>query len=82
MIRFNHKITTYKLSADGTSITASFAHEIIVTGFLLIAADGAWSSIRQQYLPAFNPVDTEGRFLYGKTSITPELRQKFNTATM
>ncbi|MCJ1384769.1 hypothetical protein MMC17_007887 [Xylographa soralifera] len=81
-IRFNHKITNYKLSADGTSVTASFAHGTSITGSLLVAADGGWSRIRQQYLPSFNPVDTEGRFLYGKTPITPELLEKFNPAAM
>lgn len=81
-ISFNHKINYYTLSAAGTSVTANFANGTSVTGSLLVAADGAWSSIRQQYLPTFKPVDTEGRFFYGKTTITPELRQKFNPAAM
>ena len=81
-IQYGHEIKAYTLSPDNTSVTAAFTNGVSATGSLLVAADGAWSRVRRQYLPGFNPVDTEARFLYGKTPITTELRQTFNPAAM
>ena len=81
-INFDRKLIKYSSTPDGNSVTVSFAQGGSVIGSLLVAADGAWSSIRKQYLPHFIPVDTEARFFYSKTPITPELCEKFNPAAM
>jgi len=47
-------------------------------GSLLVGADGTHSRIRKQFLPNHKFVDNEGRFIYGKTNLTPEVEEKFN----
>ena len=47
-------------------------------GCLLVGADGAGSRVRKQLVPGFEIIDTEGRFVYGKTVLTPELVEKFD----
>lgn len=78
-VSFDHKFLSFTQSEDGMSVSANFTNNTSIAGSLLVAADGGWSSVRKQYLPDFIPVDTEARFFYGKTPITPELTEKFNS---
>ncbi|KAL9079086.1 MAG: hypothetical protein Q9157_002012 [Trypethelium eluteriae] len=77
-IQFNHELVSYSLLPDRKSVTISFKNSVQATGSPLVGADGAWSRVRQQYLPNFVPVDTEARWLYGKTLLTPQLKAELH----
>lgn len=49
-----------------------------VEGVLLVGADGVKSRVRKQFLPEHRLVDTEGRWFYGKTTLTSELLEGLN----
>jgi hypothetical protein len=59
VVHFDKSFTKYQEHSDGT-VTAHFADGTSVTGDVLVAADGANSAVRQQYLPHATVTDTRG----------------------
>ena len=45
---------------------------------MLVGSDGVRSGVRKQLVPELEVVDTGGRFIFGKTMITPQLVEKFD----
>jgi 2-polyprenyl-6-methoxyphenol hydroxylase-like FAD-dependent oxidoreductase len=72
VVHFGKAFTRYDSLPDGT-IRASFADGTAAVGNVLVAADGVNSRIREQFLPQAMMVDTDVRWLGGKTRLTPEV---------
>jgi 2-polyprenyl-6-methoxyphenol hydroxylase-like FAD-dependent oxidoreductase len=73
-VHFDKVFTHYEQQADG-SVTAFFADGSSATGTVLVAADGANSRVRKQYLPHAHLIET-GMLSFGaKVPMTPETRQ-------
>lgn len=64
----------YARAADGT-ITLHFVDGTTATADVLVAADGANSRVRAQYLPHAERVDTGIRVIVGKYPLTTETKQ-------
>ena len=79
-IQLGKGFSSYEATPSG--VIARFNNGSEVKGSLLVGADGAWSRVKKQILPAHVPLDTEGRCIYGKTIITAELVDKFNENAM
>ena len=77
-VYFGHKLNSFDVS--DTAVTAHFEGGVSVEGCLLIAADGAGSKVRRQYLPDHKILDTGVRCIYGKTTINSELVQSWSVA--
>ena len=75
-VEFGKDFVGFETTAKGVKVR--FANDIEVEGALLVGADGAWSRVRKQLLPELDIVDTEGRFMYGRTAITPQLPETFD----
>lgn len=75
-IEFGKDFSAYEISPSGVTLRFSDGSE--AQGSLLVGADGAGSRVRKQCVPQLSLVDTEGRFFYGKSTLTPELEEKFN----
>lgn len=58
VVHFDKKYERYERSSDG-KVTAFFADGTSATGDVLVGADGANSSVRRQYLPHAERVETE-----------------------
>jgi 2-polyprenyl-6-methoxyphenol hydroxylase-like FAD-dependent oxidoreductase len=70
-VEFGKEFLKYELTPNG--ITVHLTDGSKAEGILLVGADGTKSRIRKQLLPNHIFMDTEGRWFYGKTTITPEL---------
>jgi 2-polyprenyl-6-methoxyphenol hydroxylase-like FAD-dependent oxidoreductase len=75
-IQFGKTFIQYEDKGD--KIVAHFSDGTNVEGDLLVGADGVYSPVRRQFLPGYNPIDTDGRAIYGKTPVTDELLKRFN----
>jgi 2-polyprenyl-6-methoxyphenol hydroxylase-like FAD-dependent oxidoreductase len=75
-VQFGKEFLRYE-TKDG-KVIAHFVGGLTVEGDFLVGADGVYSRVRRQYLPSVNPIDTDGRAVYGKTPITPEFLERFN----
>ena len=73
VVHYGKDFTRYTQNADGT-VTAHFADGTSATGDLLVAADGARSAVRRQFLPQARLKDTGITALATKTALTPETR--------
>jgi len=74
IVHFDKEFTGYERLADGR-IVAHFADGSSATGDVLIAADGANSRVRKQYLPHAERIDTGVLNISGKVPLTEETRR-------
>jgi 2-polyprenyl-6-methoxyphenol hydroxylase-like FAD-dependent oxidoreductase len=73
VIHFNKTFERYQQAADG-KVTAFFADGMSATGDVLVAADGANSRVRKQYLPHAQRVETGAAGIGGKLQLTEQAR--------
>jgi 2-polyprenyl-6-methoxyphenol hydroxylase-like FAD-dependent oxidoreductase len=73
VVHVDEVFSRFEQHPDGT-VTAFFEDGTSATGDLLVAADGANSRVRRQYLPHARLVDTGLIGITGKTLLTPETR--------
>jgi 2-polyprenyl-6-methoxyphenol hydroxylase-like FAD-dependent oxidoreductase len=73
VVQFNKTFTHYQQHDDGT-VEAFFADGSSATGDVLVAADGANSAVRQQYLPHATVTDAGIIAIGGKVPITAETK--------
>jgi 2-polyprenyl-6-methoxyphenol hydroxylase-like FAD-dependent oxidoreductase len=83
-LHFGKELHHYAISslAEEQKVTAHFTDGTQAEGSLIVGADGLRSAVRRQFLPQHLPVDTDGRCIYGKTYITPELESQFPVEAM
>ena len=75
-VQFGKEFIRYEERGD--KVVVHFLDGMSIEGDLLVGADGVYSRVRRQYVPDFNPIDTDGRAIYGKTQITDEFLQRFS----
>jgi 2-polyprenyl-6-methoxyphenol hydroxylase-like FAD-dependent oxidoreductase len=73
VVRFDKVFTHYQQHDDG-AVTAHFADGSSATGEVLVAADGANSAVRRQYLPHAEVTDAGIIAIGGKVAITAETK--------
>ncbi|MEU3465897.1 FAD-dependent monooxygenase [Streptomyces sp. NPDC006733] len=71
LVHFDKKFTHYEKNDDDT-VTAFFADGTQATGNLLVAADGANSAVREQYLPQAKVEDAKIISISSKVPLTEE----------
>ncbi|MEV4111690.1 NAD(P)/FAD-dependent oxidoreductase [Nonomuraea sp. NPDC049695] len=71
LVHFDKEFSHYEQHPDG-KVTAHFTDGTTATGDLLVAADGAHSKVRAQYLPHAKLADTGLIGITGKTPLTPQ----------
>lgn len=74
VIHFGHEFTGYEQRADGT-VLAHFANGATATGDVLVAADGAGSRVRAQYLPEATLNDLGSCSIIGRIPLTDATRE-------
>jgi 2-polyprenyl-6-methoxyphenol hydroxylase-like FAD-dependent oxidoreductase len=74
VVEFDKSFTHYEQHDNG-KVTAFFSDGTSATGDVLVAADGAGSKVRQQYLPQAKLVNTGLVGITGKTLLTAETRK-------
>jgi 2-polyprenyl-6-methoxyphenol hydroxylase-like FAD-dependent oxidoreductase len=72
-IRFGKEFEHYRIGGDGR-VTAVFSDGSTATGDVLVAADGANSRVRWQYLPKAERIETEAVSIAGRLPLTDESR--------
>jgi len=72
IVQFNKVYSHYQENFDG-SVTAFFEDGTSATSDLLVAADGNNSSVRQQFLPQAQCVETGTVAIMGKVPLTPKV---------
>jgi salicylate hydroxylase len=75
VLRHGKEFERYDRAADGT-ITLHFADGTTATADVLVAADGANSRVRGQYLPHAKRIDTGIRAIAGKFPLTEKTKQR------
>lgn len=80
-VEFGKEFTSYTETTTG--VTAQFSDGTKVAGSVLVGADGVYSRVTRQLLGSTHElVDTEGRWIYGKTVITHKLEERFQLGGM
>ncbi|TVY81593.1 putative FAD-dependent monooxygenase [Lachnellula suecica] len=77
-VSYGKEFSKYEVTSDASAVKVYFSDGSETLGSLLVGADGARSRIKQQLLPNTKFMDTEGRWFYGKTNLTPEVEKKLN----
>ena len=75
-VEFGKEFSSYEITSTGVAVR--FSDSSCVLGTLVVGADGSRSRVRKQLLPKYQLLDTEGRWIYGKTTLTPDLVENFN----
>ena len=75
-VEFGKEFSSYEVTSTG--VVVRFSDCSYALGALVVGADGSRSRVRKQLLPGYQLLDTEGRWIYGKTTLTPMLVEKFN----
>ena len=73
VLHYGKEFERYERNADGT-VTCFFADGSTATADVVVAADGANSRLRKQYLPAAERIDTGIRNIAGKFPLTDVTR--------
>jgi 2-polyprenyl-6-methoxyphenol hydroxylase-like FAD-dependent oxidoreductase len=73
VVHFDKVFSRFEQHPDGT-VTAFFKDGTSATGDQQVAADGANSRVRRQYLPQARLVDTGLIGITGKTALSPETK--------
>lgn len=73
VLHYGKEFERYERNPDGT-VTCYFGDGSTATADVVVAADGANSRVRKQYLPAAERVDTGIRNIAGKFPLTDETR--------
>ncbi|KAK9458391.1 FAD/NAD(P)-binding domain-containing protein [Dipodascopsis uninucleata] len=77
-VTFGKQATKYETNPGASSeVSLIFSDGSSENGSLIVAADGARSLIRKQFLPDMRIIDTTGRYVYGKTPLTDEFIKRF-----
>lgn len=76
-VSFGKEFSKFDVLSDNT-VKVHFNDGTEIVGCMLVGADGTRSRVRKQLLPSIKLIDTEGRFIYGKTPLTKEVEQKLN----
>lgn len=79
-VEFGKDFSSYETTPTG--VTVRFSDSSEAQGSLLVGADGARSHVKRQFLPGHGLVDTEGRWIYGKTPLTAELAGRFSAEAL
>lgn len=74
IVHFNKAFARYEQQADGR-VRAYFTDGTSAVGDVLVAADGVGSRVREQFLPHAKVIETDMRWLGGKTLLTGEITQ-------
>ncbi|KAL9096259.1 MAG: hypothetical protein Q9165_001782 [Trypethelium subeluteriae] len=74
---FGRELTSYESGQGNDTVIAKFRDGLQTTGCLLVGADGSRSVVRKQHLPKHKFVDTGAMCIYGKTTMTPALLQRY-----
>ena len=74
-VEFGKDFVGFETTAEGVKVR--FAEGSEIEGSLLVGTDAQDQRVRKQLLPELEIVDTEGRFMYGRTAITPQFLEKF-----
>ena len=74
---FGKEFLAYESVPEG-GVKVRFSDGSEVLGSLLVGADGARSRVKAQFCPGQELVDTEARWIYGKTTLTEEVVRRFN----
>lgn len=77
---FGKEFASYELSDD--NVIAEFTDGTSATGSIIVGADGGSSRVRKQYLPHMEPLDAEGRLIYGKAPLTSEFRKGIDSKAL
>ncbi|MEA1677349.1 NAD(P)/FAD-dependent oxidoreductase [Nitrospirillum sp. BR 11163] len=72
-VRFGAAFQTLAVGPDGRAHVA-FADGTAVRADLVVAADGVNSAVRRQLMPQAEPLDVGAVCLYGRTTLTPQVR--------
>uniref|UniRef100_K3WTH6 FAD-binding domain-containing protein n=1 Tax=Globisporangium ultimum (strain ATCC 200006 / CBS 805.95 / DAOM BR144) TaxID=431595 RepID=K3WTH6_GLOUD len=79
-LRFGMAFKEYSILPDGR-VQVTFENGQTATGIVLVGVDGAHSRVRKQYIPEHTQLlDTDGRAIYGKTMLTPEIEAMLPSA--
>jgi salicylate hydroxylase len=73
VLHLDKEFESYERAPDGT-ITCHFTDGTTATADVLVAADGANSRVRRQYLPEAQRIDTGIRAIAGKLPLTDEVK--------
>lgn len=74
--KFGVEFEGYEITSDGVEVP--FSDGTTVMGCLLVGADGVRSRVKRQLVPDDVLLDTQGRFLIGKTALTAVVSESFN----